>query len=263
MKVTYFVLLSFIPLLLFSCGKPKERLIIALSKGAGGENYEKYEKWLKNFDSDIVCIDLFFIDRDSAMKVLEMADGVVLTGGPDVHPSHYGRPDDAIRCKIDAVRDTLEFEIIHKAREIGLPILGICRGAQILNVALGGSLIVDIPEDTDSDVIHQMEGADAEHEINIDIDSKLFDITGELRTIVNSNHHQAVDVLATDFVASAVTSDGIIEAFEYANPGSRFLIAVQWHPERMDFNSPLSGNIAREFIKYSRSFKAEKIKPIM
>lgn len=258
MKINYLLLLSFALFLLFSCGKPKEPLIIALSKGAGTENYEKYKKWLKNFDSEIVCIDLFFIDRDSAMKILETADGVVLTGGPDVHPYHYGKPDDTLRCKIDLVRDTLEFEIIRKAREIGLPILGICRGAQILNVAFGGTLIVDIPEDTDSDVIHQIEGVDAEHEITIDTDSKLFDITGELRALVNSNHHQAVDILADGFVASAVTADGLVEAFEYANPGSQFLIAVQWHPERMGYNNPLSGNIAREFIKYSKLFKTQK-----
>jgi len=247
---------------LFSCGKPKDPLVIALSKGAGSENYEKYEKWLKTFEPVIICIDLFFIDRDSALKVLEMADGVVLTGGPDVHPFHYGKDYDTSRCKIDLIRDTLEFEIIRKAREIGLPMLGICRGAQILNVAFGGSLIVDIPEDIDSEIVHQIDGADAEHEILIDGDSKLFDITGEFRAIVNSNHHQAVDVLADDFVVSARTIDGIIEAFEYSNPGSKFLIAVQWHPERMDYQSPLSGNIAKEFIKNSKLFKNTKINAI-
>lgn len=252
-----FLIFTLLVIICVACAPKEKPLIIALSKGAGSESYEKYESWLKSSNPNIECIDLFFIDRDEALEILEKADGVVLTGGPDVHPFHYGKDFDTIRCEIDLVRDTLEFDIIKIAKEKGIPMLGVCRGAQIINVALGGSLIVDIPEDTDSEVIHQVEEGDAMHEIII-VDSYLSKISGVRTANVNSNHHQAVDVLAKGLKASARAADGIVEAFEYKNQKNDFLIAVQWHPERMGSSDTLSMSIAKEFLHHSEKFREKK-----
>ncbi|PKL85223.1 MAG: hypothetical protein CVV22_08785 [Ignavibacteriae bacterium HGW-Ignavibacteriae-1] len=252
-----FLIFALLIIICAACAPKEKPLIIALSKGAGSESYEKYEKWLKSTNPNIECIDLFFIDKDEALKVLERADGVVLTGGPDVHPFHYGKDFDTSRCEIDLVRDTLEFEIIRIARSKGIPMLAVCRGAQIINVAFGGTLIVDIPEDTDSEVIHQVEEGDAMHEIIIE-DSYLSKISGVRTAYVNSNHHQAVDALAAGLKATARTADGIVEAFEYTDQKSNFMIAVQWHPERMDKSDTLSASIAKEFLHHSEKFRQAK-----
>lgn len=260
MKRTHFIIflvLSFcFAFFLGGCGRP-ERIRIALTKGAGSEHYEQYEKWLKEFDPRIECINLYTMDPDEAVDALETCLGVVLTGGPDVHPLYYGREADTARCEIDSFRDSLEFEVIRKALELQMPILAICRGEQILNVYLGGSLIVDIPDDFPSDIHHRCADKDTcFHKVDVIKGSLLAQIAGVTEGKTNSNHHQAVDKLSDSLSVSAYSKDGLIEAYEWKNPdGKPFMLAVQWHPERMDIGNPLSGTIAREFIKNVIKFK--------
>ena len=125
----------------------QDTIFIALSKASGSENYERYAKWLCSFDSRINCVDLINKTPNEAALMLEKCSGLVLTGGPDVNPAFYGKPKEYKRCELDKKRDTLEFALINKAIQLKLPILAICRGEQIINVAMGGSLIVDIPTD--------------------------------------------------------------------------------------------------------------------
>lgn len=240
-------------ILIVSCSKEK-KFIVAISKASGSESYNNYPNWINNIDKDIECVDLYGIDFEKAIEIINKADGLILSGGPDVHPGRYGKLSDTNRCSIDERRDTLEFELIKIATERKIPILGICRGSQILNVAFGGDLIVDIPDDTDSQIIHQIEDGDAYHDVLLDTSSYLYEITRTAGAEVNSNHHQGIGKLADVFRASSSGKDGIAESFEYKNPTENpWLIAVTWHPERLNNgNHTLSNPIAKEFIKQVR-----------
>ncbi|MBI5325960.1 MAG: gamma-glutamyl-gamma-aminobutyrate hydrolase family protein [Ignavibacteriae bacterium] len=233
---------------------------IVLSKGSEHKGYEKYSEWLNKIDSKVDCIDLYDMSIQDAMKELEDSDGLLLTGGPDVHPSRYGKGWDTLRCEIDSHRDSLEFILIQKALEKKIPILGICRGEQILNVALGGTLIVDIEQDYDTMVVHRCTNPDTcFHEIKVLEGSLLHKLTGTSIAKVNSNHHQAVDKIAEGLSVSARTRDGLIEAFEWSTPDSKpFMLAVQWHPERLDENNPMSKPIGKYFVDKAKEYKKKK-----
>jgi len=242
--LAFFVLFC---LILNSC---KPDIKVALSKGSGSEHYENYEKWLSEINSEIVYIDLYHIPFEEAIEILKECSGIVLTGGPDVHPERYGMAFDSARCEIDLKRDTLEFELIKLAHELKLPLLAICRGEQILNVAMGGSLIVDIPMDYDTIITHRCEDSqNCFHDVMLVENTLLSKLCGISIGEVNSNHHQGVSQLAYVFIASAYSQDGLIEAYEWKDKeNNSFLIAVQWHPERMDWNSSLSYPIGRKFL---------------
>lgn len=242
-------------LLLVSCSD-EPKLIIALSKGSGSVHYENYSKWLKDHNKNVEIIDMINIPPEEAAKTLEKCSGIVLTGGPDVHPGRFGKESEAGRCSIDLERDTLEFALIEKALELDMPILAICRGEQILNVALGGSLIIDIPTDFDTTVTHQCEDSEnCFHDINVVEGTLLHDICSEKEGMVNTNHHQAVDELAPGLIASAFTEDGLIEAFEWADHSKRpFMLAVQWHPERLEKDISFSKPIAKYFLQQSENY---------
>lgn len=230
-------------------------LRIAFSRCSGNEKYQLYVDMIHHVDSTAQCFDLFEIQRDSAIKLLSSCDGLVLTGGSDVHPSYFNREDGIERCKIDKKRDTLEFEMIKLASEMKMPIFGICRGLQILNVAFGGSLVIDIPDDIGNKVIHRCEEDSCFHEISINKESLLYKLTGKHSGKVNSFHHQAIDRLANDFKISAYTSDSIPEAIEWKNPVDKpFMIAVQWHPERLDFNDPFTLPLVILFLEKALVF---------
>ncbi len=247
-------------LFLTSCDIFGRDVKIALSKGSEHKGYEKYEEWLNKIDDDVDCIDLYDLKSKEALEVLDDCDGLLLTGGPDVHPERYGKVWDTLRCEIDGRRDTLEFMLIKKALEMKIPILGICRGEQILNVALGGTLIVDIPQDYDTMVVHRCGNYDTcFHEVKVQGGTLLHKLTGTSIAMVNSNHHQAVDKIANGLIVSARSRDGLIEAYEWEKPeGKSFMIAVQWHPERLDNADPMSMPIGKYFIEKSKEYKKRK-----
>lgn len=228
-------------------------MTIAISKASGAASYEKYGLWLRAVDPEITVIDLHGMSAEDAVAKLRSCDGLILSGGPDVDPVRYNEPEKKSVCgPIDDARDALEFALVEEAREQRLPVLGICRGAQLLNVAYGGTLVADIPSVRPSDVEHrQLDGVDAMHTVHAEPGSILRRISGVLDADVNSAHHQAVERLATVFTPSALSPDGIVEAFEWGDAtmgGKPFLLAVQWHPERMKYDEPLSLNIARHFL---------------
>jgi putative glutamine amidotransferase len=126
----------------------QDQPLIAISRGSSSESYLAYGAWLKNIDREVRWVDMSVYPVDSALAILDKCSGLLLSGGDDVYPGRYGRESDTSRCdKPDHERDALEFALIRKAEELGLPVLGICRGLQILNVVYGGSLIIDIPQD--------------------------------------------------------------------------------------------------------------------
>ena len=194
--------------------------------------------------TDIEVVDLWN-DRGAIRDV----DAVIFTGGEDIAPERYGKGDERPRCgEIRADRDEHEFALLAEARQRDLPMLGICRGTQLLNVAFGGTLVTDI--DTASDHTKKA-GADSRHDVLVETSSLIGKLAGAHRCNVNSSHHQAVDRLAEPFVITARSAeDRIIEAFERAQPeGKPFLLAVQWHPERMQQSESLAGPIFETLIK--------------
>ncbi len=257
LKIYLILILSILTLFACTHDLPNKKIIIAISKGSGSEHYEQYAKWLKSIDSNIICVDLYFKSNKEAMDIISRADGILLTGGPDIHPLRYGKNEDTNRCEIDLKRDSLEFTIIDSALKKKIPIFGICRGLQILNVALGGSLIVDIPEDFGKRIKHRSDdGNICTHDVYlINNNSATSQIISLSKGQVNSYHHQGIDKLAKDLIVTVMANDSLPEAIEWKDMKSRsFLMAVQWHPERLDRNNNYSKPFAVEFIKQIRLY---------
>jgi gamma-glutamyl-gamma-aminobutyrate hydrolase PuuD len=170
----------------------------------------------------------------SVRAILSAVDGLVLSGGEDVDPIHYG---EEARVELDCVypeRDAMEFEALRCALERDIPVLGICRGQQVLNVALGGTLIQDIPTEVPGALGHSQDGGwdRRAHDVFVEPDSLLCRITGSRKLHINSFHHQAVREPAPGLRVTARSEDGIIEAVE--SESYRWLLGVQWHPERLE-----------------------------
>jgi len=165
----------------------------------------------------------------AAGLLLDAAAGLVLTGGEDVDPACYGAVPHPRLGETDPGRDAMELALIAGARQRGLPILAICRGIQILNVALGGTLYQDLPSERPGPIDHANEASC--HGVDVAPDSRLFRTIGIRRGSVNSRHHQAVRDLAPGLVATAWADDGVIEAAEPAAQREPWMLAVQWHPE--------------------------------
>lgn len=253
-----FALLTIFSLVFTACLQEEEHvpLRIAVSKSGPGDHYAQYARWLKVHDSTLVIFNLYELQIDSALQLLSTCDGLLLSGGPDIHPQWYGQEADSSRLgSVDLRRDTLEMAAIEKAIELAIPVLGICRGEQIINISQGGSLYQDIPTDTDSKLFHRCkERENCYHQVMIDSSSKLFQTTGAGMGFVNTNHHQAIDRLADNLRATAHAEDGLIEAIEWKNPeGKSLFMGVQWHPERMDHSNPLALPVGLYFLKAAES----------
>lgn len=165
--------------------------------------------------------------------LLDGFSGVCLSGGPDIHPSAYGQHPDPHLGPTWPELDSAELKVVREAGTRELPLLAICRGAQILNVALGGTLVQHIPDRFGTEVDHRQRdiGSHPAHSLDIDPDSRLASVLGVTHTEVNSFHHQTTSELGTGLRAVACAPDGVIEAIE--SSGSRFVIGVQWHAEAM------------------------------
>lgn len=164
--------------------------------------------------------------------LLDVLDGLVLTGGEDVDPAHYGQARHPAIGEVDPQRDAFELGVFREARRRGLPVLAICRGIQLVNVALGGTLWQDLPSEKPSALPHRAP-TDRDvrtHAVDIRPGSRLAAALGTTRCDVNSFHHQSIRDLAPGLVVSATAPDGEIEGVE-APPGESWLLAVQWHPE--------------------------------
>jgi len=197
-------------------------------------------------------------ETDGLPEALDGCDGVLLTGGVDVDPAEYGDDTRHATLELDPTRDEYELAIARTALDRDLPLFAICRGAQVLNVAAGGTLIQDIPSHQPTDVNHaltQPKNA-VVHDVAVAPASCLAVLLAPRlnaggRVSVNSRHHQSVRAVAPGFVVSATAPDGVIEAIE--KPDARFCLGVQWHPEnfwRTGEFAPLFDALVAEARKY-------------
>lgn len=206
-----------------------------------------YYKALLQFD----CIPLLIFTgqpKENIKYLTELADGFMFAGGVDVDPALYGEKKINDTVTIDAERDVSEGLALPIVLETKKPIFAICRGIQICNTVLGGTLYQDIPTQIPSDIAHRQSesGEKDTHFVKIDTSSRLFEIIGEERIMTNSFHHQAIKTLASRFVPTAWADDGIIEAAE--DPTHPFFIAVQWHPEYTATMTEPSRRLFQSFV---------------
>jgi putative glutamine amidotransferase len=264
MRLLSILLLSL--LLYSSCkeeAKKEEPLKIAVSKSVPLKSYQHYIKWLKYGNPDVVTYDMYELGVDSALKVLAVCDGLLLTGGEDIDHHRYGMSDSNNLCEIHNFRrDSIEFALIERAFEKEMPIMGICRGHQLMNVYFGGSLIFDIPTEIGTNTIHRCAKSDTcRHEVRLVKEKLLSKITEVKSGLTNSSHHQGVRNLAPSLVANAYTEDGLIESVSLMNEKYPFLLGVQWHPERLDYEkNPLSGKISKHFLKAVQEYNKSSLK---
>lgn len=198
--------------------------------------------------------------EEDAEQILALTDGLLLSGGYDVHPFLFGVDPSPKLGKIHPARDAVELALIEAAFLRKMPIFGICRGIQILNVALGGTLYQDIDSDHYSTkLIKHMQQAGrsvATHYVQIIAENLLATILEQEKIAVNSFHHQSVNVLAENLKVAAKSSDGIIEAVVHEE--LPFCLAVQWHPEELAIaGDPHAQKLFAAFIEASIKFKKE------
>jgi putative glutamine amidotransferase len=188
-------------------------------------------------------------DPGHMAAMLERASGLVLTGGDDLDPRLYGEEPHPATEKPSDLRDEWELKLVEAARQRGLPTLAICRGMQLVNVALGGTLIQDIAQQRQGALVHERSAARGVrvHAVEVDGDSRLAELLGTRRLNVNSMHHQGVARVSDLLRATSRAPDAIVESLEW--PGEDWwMVAVQWHPEELvDDAEPWDRRLFRGF----------------
>jgi putative glutamine amidotransferase len=216
--------------------------------------WKNYHDWFASGKVKVLKLS----SKDNNVQDVDRCDGIVLSGGEDVHPKFYGKPSywkkrKALKLEVNEARDRFELKVIERAIKKKKPLLGICRGLQIANVYFGGTLIPDLPLFKGEAVRHsRKEGYDQTHTILVLPDSDLNGMVKLQKGICNSAHHQAADRIGKGLRVSALSEDGTVECIERNSPkGKPFLLLVQWHPERIkDQSNSLSKNIKKEFLSH-------------
>ncbi len=224
---------------LFSCQKQESKTII-LSKAS-----ENYVKWME--DKNTIILDAYTIENTDS--ILKLADGIILTGGEDINPLEYNDTTNIKVCgDFNLSRDTLERKLFDFAFENKIPLIGVCRGMQMMNVVSGGTLYGDIPTEIGTEVIHRNNG-EVNHEIvMVDTCSLIFPL--ETDTImVNSRHHQGLKIMPNHLRVIARSFDGLPEAVVMNNDQHPFMIAVQFHPERLGKENIIHTTMKESFFK--------------
>ena len=202
------------------------------------------------------------LPEDALADLFARLDGLCLAGGVDVDPAHFGEARHPALGHVDAPRDATELTLARWALAADLPIFGICRGIQLLNVAAGGSLYQDLAAQMPAAQRHNFDLADSPwerpvHAVRVAEDSRLAALVGTGEVMTNSFHHQAVKEVAAGFVPSAWTADGVVEGIEA--PDHRFALGVQWHPEGMFATDPLARELFAAFVAACRDGNGRQI----
>lgn len=226
-------------------------LRIGLSYNEGKPEYELYASALVDAGARFgVAVEPVWLAVNGHAFQPQMLDdlaAVVLTGGADVEPERYGFADSNGLCHPIPGRDAVEFPLTEAVLDRGLPVLAICRGMQLLNVVCGGTLVPDLPG-------HDGTDDSARHSVKLATPSFLAGVVGQQTGDVSSVHHQAVDQPGQGLRVVSSSEDGVVEAIEWETPEKKsWLVAVQWHPERMSLDEPLAGTIYAAFLRAAGS----------
>ena len=251
MKNIFFTL--FLLFCVASCEKNNKKTII-LSKAS-----DNYINWIES--RDIIIIDAYNISNIDS--ILNLADGIILTGGEDIYPLMYNDTNNIkLSGEFDFRRDTLEKKLFDYAFNNKLPLIGFCRGMQMINVASGGTLFGDLPTEIGDSIMHRNNG-EVMHNImvtnnNIDNISMIFPVNGKVLPKkqffkVNSWHHQGLKEIAANIIVIAESYDGLPEAVVINKKVHPFMIGVQFHPERLGKYNPIHVNMRDKF--YQQIFK--------
>jgi putative glutamine amidotransferase len=190
-------------------------------------------------------------------ELFQNLDGLLLAGGGDIDPALYGGVHHPAIYMIDPERDQVELALARNAVAAQLPTLGICRGSQVINVALGGTLIEHLPDIVGDAVPHRLvPGQYARHPVTVKPDSRLSTILGQTETVAASSHHQAIRLHAPLLQVVASAADGIIEAVEMTD--HPWLVAVQWHPEITAADDPAQQRLFDAFVKAAASKNSDE-----
>lgn len=214
-------------------------------------SYENYHSWIQESDTNSTIIKL----SPATVHLIGNCKGIILSGGVDTHPSFYNNKRlnyPLAPREFNMERDKFELSVFEYSQTNNIPVLAICRGMQLVNIALGGDMIQDIEETNRTDH-RKINNKDRIHAITVQKNSLLHSITQSEYGNVNSAHHQALGNIAEDLKVTAVSHDGVAECIEWKDAtGKPFLLGVQWHPERFTdelSNSPFSKNIRDYFFK--------------
>lgn len=234
---------------------------IGITHTGRDDKHMNYVKWIKGNSTDIEIVTLSAENGNN----VEDCDALVLSGGIDMHPKYYKGNEkyDNQPARFKESRDDFELNAFDAAVKNSIPVLGICRGLQLINVFCEGTLVQDLGKNKNE--IHQdfveedkKTERDSKHNVKVEYGTILHDIVKVDSGIVNSAHHQAIQELGKDLIANSWSEDGLVEGIEWKDKNKKsFMLAVQWHPERMDKadlkDSPLSKNIRDGFISAIKS----------
>lgn len=216
-----------------------------------GDNYIKinsnYSKSIVDAGGIPIILPLVN-DINVLINQISICNGLLLTGGIDINPLLYKESPQPLLETCNDLIDWFHINLARKALDLNIPILGICRGCQVINVAFGGTLYQDITYATSSPIMHKQKSHLSQrcHYIYVKENSIIYDIFGN-EYVVNSAHHQSVEKIASNFICTASSEDGIIEAIEMIN--KPFVVGVQWHPEMMVSYDIKALNLFKRFIE--------------
>ncbi|KYO66837.1 gamma-glutamyl-gamma-aminobutyrate hydrolase family protein [Thermovenabulum gondwanense] len=190
------------------------------------------------------------LEEVTLQEILEFVDGVLITGGPDVDPLLFGEDPVKELGEVSPARDKAEIFLVKEAFNRGLPVMGICRGIQVINVALGGSLYQDLPSQLKGSIKHSQSAPRwyATHTVKVQKGTILFEIFNSEEVKVNSFHHQAIKNISPNLKAVAYAPDGVVEAVEAVSQ-DKFILGLQWHPEGMWQKDPVQLKPFERFIE--------------
>ena len=236
------LLITFICLNILSACQKQEKITIILSKASSN-----YIKWIE--DENVIILDAYTIKNTDS--ILVVADGIILTGGEDINPLEYNDTSNIKVCgKINFSRDTLERKLFDFAFKNKLPLVGVCRGMQMMNVASGGTLYGDIPTEIGTTVVHRNNG-EVMHEIALSCENiKYINLICPLLKdtfLVNSWHHQGLKDISQNLNVIARSYDGLPEAVVMNDSVHPFMIAVQFHPERLGKDNAIHKQMRESF----------------
>lgn len=196
-------------------------------------------------------------DIETLRAIYDGLDGILIPGGVDMDPATFGEAPHAALGRIDPARDRVEIRLVQWAVADRKPVLGLCRGLQVINVALGGTLYQDLAAEYPNAIKHDyfptfgFSRDHLAHDVAVESGSRLRHALVDAAVPVNSMHHQGIKALARPLVASAVAPDGLIEAAEL--PNDAWVVGVQWHPEVFELSEPSSGDLFRDFVHAARA----------